>query len=423
MEAIVEDLSESKKLIRFSIPHERVADEIEVALGQVRKTASIKGFRPGHVPEKILRARFGETIRSEAINRLVPEAFRQAMIDNALRPVGEPEVKDVKYDGDAPLTFTATVEVLPEFELPTYKGIRVVPHTIEPPTAEEVEKVIDNQRDARATLVPVEDRAVQLGDSVVVTFEQTVDGTTETMADRFIEVVEDQLAPGLAQALVGIETGATKRFELTMPDDYPDERLAGKTVAYAATVSEIKQKQLPELDDAFAKEVADVETLEALRERIRDGMRRQRETEERRRQEGVVLDAIVDATELELPESLLKKQTERNVVRAYQRAQLAGVPREKVVEQHDEIVKNASVASVRQIKLTLLIERIADAEGLAVSDEDLDGYFEQAAAMRGTTAAELRAAYEEQEGAIEGLRDELLEGKVRSFLMEHAEID
>ena len=423
MEAVVEDLSESKKLIRFSIPHERVTDEIEVALNEVRKTASIKGFRPGHVPEKILRARFAETIRSEAINRLVPEAFRQAMIDNALRPVGEPEVKDIKYDADAPLTFTATVEVLPELKLPEYKGIRVVPHKIEPPTAEEIEKVIENQRDARATLVPVEGQPVQLGDSIVVSLEQTVDGATETMADRLVEVVEDQLVPGLAQALVGIEIGATKRFELTMPDDYPDARLAGKTVAYAATLSEIKHKQLPELNDAFAKEVADVETLEALRERVRDGMRRQRESEERRRQEGVVLDAIIDATELEVPESLLRKQTERNVLRAYQRAQLAGVPREKVVEQHDEIVKNASVASARQIKLTLLIERIADAEGLAVGDEDLDAYFEQAAAVRSTTADELRAAYEKQEGAVEGLGDELLEGKVRSFLMEHAEID
>jgi len=422
MDAVVEDLGRSKKLIRFSIPHERVADEIEAALGEVRKTASIKGFRPGHVPERILRARFSETIRSEAIKQLVPKAMREALLENKLNVVGEPEVNDLRFEGDEPLTFTATVEVLPEFELPEYKGVRVVAHKIEPPTAEEVESFVERYRESRATLVPVEGRAVQLGDSIVVTFEQTVDGKMETMKDRVVEVDEARLIPGLAQALVGIERGGTKSFELAIPADYPNKELAGKTIAYTAAVSEIKQKRLPELTDEFAKEVADVETVDALRERVRGMIHRQREAEERRRQEGVVLDAIVDGADVEVPESLLKKQTERNIGRAYQRGLHAGVPREKMVEQHDEIVKNASDASVRQIKLALLMDRIAEAEGIRVTDEDLEEYFEQVAKLRGTTGAELRAAYDKQEGAIESLRDELREDKVRSFLMEQAEI-
>ncbi len=423
MEAVVEDLSRSKKFIRFSIPHERVADELEVALGEVRKTASIKGFRPGHVPDRILRARFSETIRSEAISRLVPQALRQILTENKLRPVGEPKVKDLKCEGDEPLTFTATIEVLPELELPPYKGIRVVANKIEPPGDEAVEVFIEGYRQGRATLVPVEGRPVQMGDSIIATLEQTVDGKTDTMKDLSLELVEEALMPGLAQALVGIELGATKSFDLAIPDDYADGEMAGKTVACTAAVSEIKEKRLPELTDEFAKEVADVETVDALRERVRETIRRQRESEERRRQEGIVLDAIVDAADFEVPESLLKEQTERNIARTYQRARFSGAPREKMVELHDEIVKNASVASARQIKLALLLDRIAEAENISVTDEDLDTYFEQVAAIRGASGTELRAAYKKQEGALESLRDELLDSKVRSFLMEHAEIE
>ena len=423
MDAVVEDLGQSKKLIRFSIPHERVASEIEAALGEVRKTASIKGFRPGHVPEKILRTRFAETIRTEAINRLVPKAFREAVVENKLHPVGEPEVSDLRFEGEEPLTFTATVEVLPEFELPSYKGVRVVAHKVEPPSDQEIDEIVESYRDARATLIPVEGRPVELGDSVVVTLEQTVDGKTETLKDRVVEVDAERLLPGLAEALVGIEAGGTKRFELTIPDNHPDKEQAGKTAAYVATVSEIKRKQLPELTDEFAKEVADVETVAALRVRVGEMLRRQRLSEERRRQEGVVLDAVVDGTDFEVPESLLRRQVERNVARTYQRGYASGMPREKMVEQHGEIVKNASVASARQIKLALLFDRIAEAEGLSVTDEDLEAYFEQAAAARGTTSAELHEVYGKQEGAIESLRDQLREDKVRSLLMEHAEID
>ena len=163
MDAVVEDLSQSKKLIRFSIPHERVASQIETALGELRKTASIKGFRPGHVPEHILRSRFGDTIRTEALGRLVPDALGQAMRENKLRPVGEPQVSDLRFEGDEPLTFTATIEVIPGFELPTYKGIRVVAHKIEPATEAEIDEAVENYRNMRATLVPVERRVVQLG--------------------------------------------------------------------------------------------------------------------------------------------------------------------------------------------------------------------------------------------------------------------
>ena len=135
-----------------------------------------------------------------------------------------------------------------------------------------------------------------------------------------------------------------------------------------------------------------------------------------------MLDAIVEATEFEVPESLLRAQTERNIARTYQRAELSGVPREKVVERLEELVKNASVASARQIKLTLLFVRISEAESIQVTDEDLSAFLERAASARGTTSADVREAYEKQEGAIEALRDELLDNKVRSFLMGHAEI-
>jgi trigger factor len=423
VDAVVEDLSQSKKLIRFSIPHERVAEEIEAALGEVRKSASIKGFRPGHVPERIVRARFADTIRSEAIGRLVPDALREALVENKLRPVGEPKVSDVHYEKEEPLTFTATVEVVPSFELPPYKGIRVVAYKIEPPTDKEIDDFIEDLRQARATLVPVEDRPVQLGDSIIATLEQTVDGKTETLKDRAIEVEQERLIPGLARELVGIERSAPKRFELAVPADYPNAKIAGKTIGYAVTVSEIKQKKLPELSDEFAREIAGADSLAALRAHVGERLRRQRASDERRRQEGVVLDAIVDAADFEVPESLRGKQTKRNVERAYQRGYLAGVPREKMVEQHDEIVKNASVASTRQIKLALLLDRIGEAEGIRVTDEDLDAYFEQAGAARGTSGAHVREAYAKQEGAVESLRDELLENKVRSFLMEHAEIE
>jgi trigger factor len=422
MEAIVEDLSQSKKLIRFTVPYERVAGEIEAALNQVKQTASIKGFRPGHVPERILRARFAETIQSEAISRLVPQVFREALAENKLRPIGEPDVQDLKCEKDQPLTFTATIEVLPDFELPQYKGIRVVPLQVEPPSEQEIDELVDGYRQSRATLVPVEGRPVKLGDTVVCTIEQTIEGKANTMKERSVDVVEEQLVPGLANALVGIARDETKRFELTVPDEHAGKELAGKTVAYAVTVHEIKRKQLPELTNEFAKDVGGVESVEALRGKVRDMVVGQRKAEERHRQESVVLDALVAATHFEVPESLLKKQTERNVIRTYQRAQYSGVPREKVLEQHEEIVKNATAASARQIKLTLLFERVAEAEGIGVGDEELDRWFEETAARRGTTSDKLRELYDKQEGAVEALRDELLEDKLRAFLMEHADV-
>ena len=424
MEAIIEDLSQSKKLIRFSVPHERVASQIEAALGEVRKTASIKGFRAGHVPEHIVRARFGDTIRTEALSRLVPQVLRQAMLENKLRPVGEPEVNDLRFEGEEPLTFTATVEVIPAFELPEYKGIRVVAHKIEPATEAEIDEIVERYRNARATLVPVEDRPVQLGDSIIVTLEQTTDGKTETMKEQSVEVDETRLIPGLAQALVGIEAGGTKSFELTIPEDYPNKEQAGTTISYAATVGEIKKKQLPELTGECTKEVAGVETVEAFRGQIASGMLEQRQHEERVRQEHVVDDALLEATaSFEVPASLLEKQSNMLIARAYQRAQASGMPREKIVEQHDEIVKNAAEASARRIKLALILERIAEAEDIRITDEDLAAYYERAAGAQGMSADQVREVYEKREGAIESLRDELLDKRLQVFLMEHAEIE
>ncbi len=421
MEAVVEDVSRCKKLIRFSVPREDVQKEIDTAYEKIKESAFVPGFRLGKAPRKVVEMRFGGALKEEALSKILPEAYKKAIEENNLRPVEEPKFEEINYEKDRPLTFQVTVEVIPEIHVPQYKGIEIKRAKISKPSKEDIMKVLEDYREQSAKFVPVEGRAVKEGDYVVLSYEEEMEGKRNKAENQWVEMKKDSLIPGFFENVIGMNIGEKKEFNLDIPGDYHSKEIAGKKINYRVELQEIKEKSLPKLDDEFAKDVGKTGSLKEFKEVIRNGIVVQREAEAKREQEQEIIDYLVANTELEIPQRLIDAQTQRNVEARVRRGLFYGVPKEKLMEKKDEIFESASKASVSQIKLALILQKIAENEKISVGDEEIDSHIEKIAKIRKVDKDELKATFE-KEDYIEPIRDDLLQGKVLSFLMENAVI-
>jgi len=266
MNIAIEELSACRRRLSIEIPASEVEEESNRALGEFQKFASIKGFRPGKAPKKMVANRYKQDIESEMKRKLVPKAFKEAVKQKDLRIVNTPNVEDLKYEPGISLSFSTTVDLAPEFSLPKYKGIRIE-NKNEPVTDEEVDKVVQNFLDQRADYEDVNDRSLQEGDFAVITYEGMLENKplTDWLPDAtqlagqkkfWLWIKEDVFLPGFGKQLVGMKPGEDRKIEVPFPEDVPQEPLRGKTVTYSVHLEAVKVKILPELTDELAREVS-----------------------------------------------------------------------------------------------------------------------------------------------------------------------
>lgn len=369
----------SSILLEVELPPERLARAVNEAVRRLGQRTRVPGFRPGKAPRAMLERVLGPAaVLDEAVEHLVQDAYRQALVEASILPLANADVEIVQAEEGKPVVFKATVPVRPEVRLGDYRNFNFRPE-IEVIDDAKVDRVVDELRDQQATLAPVEDRGARNGDYAVVGFTGTRDGAPFDggSSERMPLILgEERLVPGFEAHLVGLRVGEATEFDVTFPEDYSEKTLAGQPVHFAAQMKELREKVLPEADDEFARSMGDFADLAALRTEVR--ARLERNALDRARHEfsdRIIEYAVANAT-LELPDVLIDQEVE--VMHDEFRATLArqGIAEEaylKAVEKterdlHDEFRPQAE----KRVQVLLVLSKIADAEGLDIPEEDIE---------------------------------------------------
>lgn len=423
MKVSVEQPSSYQRVLTIEVPSETVDAEIENIYSRINKTATHPGFRKGKVPRKIIEKKYSKSVRLEAVESTVSSSLKKALEEQELTPLTDPDFDDVKFEDEGPLSFKVTIEVEPTVELGDYKGIELKCPKGEV-TDEDVERVLERLRVSNAKYIP-EERPVEKGDIVVIDFEGFEDGkpVKDVKAENFpLEVGSNVFGEDFENQLVGASKDDKRQIVVDYPEDFRAKELAGKKITFAVAVKDIKVRQLPELDDDFAKDLGEYETLEALKQHVRENL----EKDFRKRIDHFVreqaLMKVVADSKVEIPPKLKSKVAASIFEQEIEKLTYRGAEREAVTAERDKIAEFADAEAARQLKVTFVSDEIARQENLNVSDEELNRSLEETIKESEQTDPRVRS-YLSSERVRERYREQLRLGKILDFIVSNAKIE
>ncbi len=367
--------------LTIEIPADVVKSESEQLINRYTKVARVPGFRKGKVPPGIIRQRFAEDIKGELVEQLVPRYFREEVQKQGLSPVSQPRVTDLHFHEGEPLKFTARFEVFPEFKVTPYDDIKV--ETIDTNVSDQdVETALENLRQQHATYTPVEeDRGLADGDYAVVSFKGTPkegdadpDAKPVEIDEVMVEIGGTNTVAEFSDNLRGAKSGETRTFDVKYADDFSDKRLAGKTMSYEANVKGIRHKNIPELNDDFAKELgAELNTIDDLRSRLRENMVAEKQHEAEHQGKDKIVEELVKRNDFAIPDTLLDSQIDLRLERGLRALAAQGMTTEHMKKMDFGRLRTGQrEGALREVKASLILEQIADNEKIEISDEELD---------------------------------------------------
>jgi trigger factor len=425
MQLEVEEIGPVERKLRVEIPTAEVDAAFDSVFRELGRIAHLRGFRRGKAPRAVLERTFGDRARGQVLERLVQETLPKAVAETKLAVIGEPRLEpEGEPKQGSPYVYEARFEIRPEIELAAVRGLEVEVPPAPQSEAEEdpVEKYLEDLRRAHTQLVAEpEGTLAARGNVVVIDYEATIDGQAfegGSGKEAEIEIGSGRAIPGFEEQLEGMPADGERDFDLELPETYPEKSAAGKTAHFSVKLVEVKRKELPELDDEFAKDVSELETLEALRADLRRRVDEGREAEQRRRTREAVLDKLIEVNPFPVPSGLVERQLHSRIVRAVQAFEGRIPPEElrKMVERWREEWRDAAE---RDVRLGFLLPEIAQSEGMEVAEEEVDARVRQEADAQGQPVAQVRRRYKE-EGMLEVLRAQLLEDRVVEFLVTEA---
>ncbi|UTI41950.1 trigger factor [Niallia sp. RD1] len=424
MSAKWEVLEGNRGVLTIELDAEKLNEGLDLAFKKVVKQVNIPGFRKGRIPRGMFEQRFGvESLYQDAIDILLPEAYANAIEEAGIEPVDRPEIDVEQIEKGKALIFKATVTVKPEVTLGEYKGLEV-PAVETTVTDEEVEAEIKALQEKQAELVVKEDGTAELGDTVVMDFEGFQDGVAfegGTAENFSLELGSGQFIPGFEEKLVGVATGESKEVEVTFPEEYHAEDLAGKPATFKVTVHEIKGKELPELDDEFAKDVdEEAETLADLKEKIKTRL----ENDKKHQAEHTVRDTVVEkASEnatIDIPSAMVDTEIDRMMSEFEQRLQMQGMNLELYFQfsgQDEAALKDQMKEDAeKRVRSNLTLEAIVAAENIEVTEEEVNAELVNMSQMYNMPVDAIKQAL----GGVENLQMDIKMRKAIDFLVENS---
>jgi trigger factor len=399
----------TERRIQVSVPAEAVRDAEDKAARRYASSARLPGFRPGKAPATVVKKKFGEAIRQEALESLVREAYQEFVEKESIKVAAQPHVHDLKFEEGQPLTFELHLEVRPTIELARTNGFRIE-RPVVAITDEQVSEQMERVRDEKATWTPANEKPMP-GDMVNVAIATGAQGSEAGEAKSYpIELGAGQAIPGIEELIMSAMPGETVERPVKWPDDFPDESQRGQTKTVRVTLNEVKRKSVPPLDDAFAREVGDFDSLDALRTAVRTDLERhaQHEVEAGVRQQ--LVDQIISANSFDVPRSWVQQFVE-NYAEAYQ------VP----AEQREQFAGEFRSMAERQIRRDLVIETIAEREKLAATEKDLDDRIAEQAEKRGLNPGQLYAQLEKS-GRLKEMERSITEDNVFKWLLDRNDV-
>ena len=418
------DKKQIRREISVEIPAAEVTRETESQIQRYQKSARLPGFRAGHVPASIIRQRFGDGLKNDVIEALVPRYFRREAEKQSLIPVSQPRITDLHMQDGDPIRFKASFEVLPEIQVEGYRELRADKPEITITDAE-VDEALNTLREQHAAYATVEGRALTEGDFAQASMDgKPKDGKDVKeaaanpvhMDDVLIEIGGKNTVPEFTQNLIGATAGDERTFDVSYPEDISDKRLAGKTFVYQVKVNGIKQKTLPELNDDFAKELGAFSSLDAVRKQIRENMEAEkRHSTERAAKDKLVAD-LLKRNDFEVPESLVDRQIDLRLERGLRALAAQGMKMEELKKMDlPRLRAGQRDQAVNDVKSSLLLERIADLEKIQVNDEEMNRELEALAKQSKQTSEAVRARLTE-DGGLDRIRMRIRSEKTLDFL-------
>ncbi len=376
----VEKLENNMAKLTIEVPAEELEKAIEGAYRKNRGRISIPGFRKGKAPRKMIEQIYGrEVFYEDAANALIPDAYEKAYDECEEEIVSSPQIDVVQLEAGKPFIFTAEVALKPEVTLGQYKGVKVDKADLEV-TEEEVTAEIDKERDKNSRTVDVTDRAVKDGDIATIDFEGFMDGVAfegGKGSDYPLTIGSHAFIPGFEEELIGAQIGVETEVNVTFPEDYQAEELAGKPAVFKCTVKRLQEKQLPELDEDFVGEVSEEsDTVEEYREEIRKKLEKRKTDEAKAVKEDAVVDAIIADAKMDIPEAMIETQ-QRQMVQDYaQRMQSQGISMEQYMQftgmTGDMLLEQVKPQVMKKIQSRLVLEAVAAAEDIQVTEEEIE---------------------------------------------------
>jgi trigger factor len=437
MKVTQEKLPASQIGLEIEITSEITTQKYEQVLRNLTKTVNIPGFRKGKVPRQILIQRIGTTrVKATALEEIIQEGIEQAIKQEAITALGQPQLRSSfddlinSYEPGKPLTFAVAVDVIPEIKLNQYTGLEAKAEEIKyDPT--QVDTVIEAQREKLGTLVPVEGRATEIGDMAVIDFKGVIaktegdDPDSEPKpipggegTDFQVELQEDKFIPGFVLGIVGMNPGETKEVSAQFPDPYGNEELSGKAALFTITLKEIKVKELPELDDDFAQEVSDFETLEELRASLTQRYEKEAADKTRNNQQEALLTELLNHVEIDLPTTLIDQEIDAMLSQTAMKLSEQGIDVKKLFTQEiiPQLRDRSKPEAIERLKRTLSLQEIGKRESIEVAAAEVEA-----------RVTELLTEYADQDLDEKRLRgvvqEELLTTKIVDWLLERSSVE
>ena len=427
MKATVEKIENRRATLRVEVEPEAVARALDRAYRHLVRHVQIPGFRKGRAPRFLVERHLGKAaLYDEALEHLLPDAYRRAVAETGIEPIDQPELEIEAFSEESGLRFKAEVEVKPEVELGDYRSVRVEvpPATV---TAEDVDRELEQWRQLHATLEPAgEDAVAEKGMVAVLDLAGTLDGQPipgGRAEDYSVELGSGRLVDGVEERIIGMRVGEERDIPVTFPDDHPEEGLRGKTATFRVRLKELKRKQLPTLDDDFARDVAGVASLQELRERVEKQLTRLAEERVRAQVRRQVVERVVAGARLEVPETLVRRRVEERLATLEDQLRRQGDDLEGYLrstgqtrEQLEESLRRAAEDDVRT---DLVLDAVAKAEGIQVTDADVEAYVRDLAKALGEPLTKLRDRFR-RTGLMDGFAEDIRRRKAVDRLVELA---
>ncbi|MCO4344750.1 trigger factor [Staphylococcus agnetis] len=426
MTATWEKKEGNEGLLQVTVPAEEVDKALDQAFKKVVKQINVPGFRKGKVPRPIFEQRFGvEALYQDAVDILLPKAYSNAVEEAGINPVDQPEIEVTQIEKGKEFKFDATVTVEPEVELGDYKGLEIEKQNTEL-TDEEVEETIQQRLEAMADMVVKEDGKVEEGDTVNLDFDGYVDGEQFEggQADGYdLEIGSGMFIPGFEEQLVGLAVGEEKDVEVTFPEEYHAEELAGKPATFKTKINEIKSKEVPELDDELANELdSEANTVDEYKENLRKQLAENKATEAENTQKEEAITKATDNAKVDIPNAMIKTEEDRMVQEFAQRLQQQGLNLEtyfQISGQSEEDLRGQMKEDAEQrVKTNLTLAAIADAENIEATDEDVEKELETMSAQFGISVDDIKSTL----GNTDIVKNDVRVKKVIDLLVKEAKL-
>ena len=415
------EVSSCKRNLAVEVPPQEVDQEVDNLAREYARNAKVPGFRPGKVPLNIIRQRYGTDLLKDATQNIIERCWKSALSEHNLHPLAQPVVKELENKPGNPLKFTVSFEILPQLEIKDYKAL---PATLSSPeiTEEDVNQAIQNLREQQAQFIPIDGSEALDGHYVTLTVDGQFEGEGKPMHEDEVTLIvgHSQTNVEFSNNLRGAKTGETRNFEVSYPADYHRKRFAGKKVLYSVLVKDIKEKQLAELNDEFAKDIGS-ENLDALRAKIKDELVMQARQGAEKKAREALLDSIVQRQALEVPECMVEEELEAHARRVAGNLAYQGIDINQTTIDWKKIFDEERPRAEQSVRRTIVLDTIARQESIEVTSDEVDSELQKLAEGTSKSAAALRAQLEKEE-RIQSFEESLRRNKALDFIYRNANI-